>query len=75
MNPISYLSSKILTKGNIFANYLLFVDAYSKLPNFKERKHNYWGSHGQAKIFQIRFVKLDTFGWWYLEQIQTDAGT
>ena len=26
-------------------------------------------------IFLAIFVKVDKFGWWYLERIQTDAGT
>ena len=26
-------------------------------------------------IFQSIFGKVDEFGWWYLEEIQTDAGT
>ena len=25
-------------------------------------------------MFQARFGKVDEFGWWYMERIQTDAG-
>ena len=26
-------------------------------------------------MFQSKFVKIDKFGWWYLERISADAGT
>ena len=26
-------------------------------------------------MFQARFGKIDEFGWWYMEIIQTNAGT
>ena len=26
-------------------------------------------------MFQARFVKIDEFGWWDMERIQTGAGT
>ena len=29
----------------------------------------------ELDMFQARSGKVDEFGWWYLEQIQTDAGT
>ena len=34
MEIISGISSKSLTKGTTFSNYLWIVDAYSKLPDF-----------------------------------------
>ena len=38
-------------------------------------KHKYSVSHGKARHFQDILGKVDKFGWWYLDQIQTDAGT
>ena len=29
----------------------------------------------KLNIFQSRFVKIDEFGWWYLERISADAGS
>ena len=26
-------------------------------------------------MFRAIFLKVDKFGWWYMERIQTDAGT
>ena len=55
---------KSLTSDTTFSNYLLIVDAYSKIPNI----------HGKEKIiteevmdamdmFEYRFEKIDKFGW------------
>ena len=76
MDIIPSTSPKILTTDTIVSNYLLIVDAYSKIPKL----------HGMEKItteevmdkldmFQSRFGKFDQFGWWYLERISADAGT
>ena len=29
----------------------------------------------KLNMFQARFGKVDEFGWWYMELIQTDDGT
>ena len=29
----------------------------------------------KLNMFQSRFGKVDEFGWWYMERIQTEAGT
>ena len=76
MDIIPALSSKSLTKDAIFANYLLVVDVYSKLPRiYGMEKISTEEVMDKLDIFQSRFGKVDELGWWYLEQIQTDAGT
>ena len=65
-----------LTTETTFSNYLLFVDAYSKIP-----KH--YGTEiitteevmYKLDIFQARFEKIDEFGWWNLEIISEDSCT
>ena len=65
-----------MTSDTNVSNYLLIVDAYSKITKL----------HGMEKItteevmdkldmFQPRFGKIDQFGWWNLERISADAGT
>ena len=65
MNIVPSTAPKILTSDTTFSNYLLIVDAYSKIPKL----------YGMAKItteevmdklnmFQSRFGKIDQFGWW-----------
>ena len=64
------------TNDTTFYNYLLIVDAYSKVPKL----------HGMEKItteevmekldmFQSIFGIIDQFGWWDLEIISANAGT
>ena len=76
MYIITATAPKRLTSDTTFSNYLLIVDAYSKIPKL----------YGIAKIiteevmddldmFQSRFGKIDKFGWWELEIISSDAGT
>ena len=76
MDIIPSTAPKSLTSETTFSNYLLIVDAYSKIQKL----------HGIEKItteevmdkldmFQSRFGKIDQFGWWDLETISEDAGT
>ena len=76
MDIIPSTAPKILTSDTTFSNYLLIVDAYSKIP-----KH-----YGMDKIttkevmykldmFQSRSGKIELFGWWDLEIISADADT
>ena len=76
MDIIPSTAPKSLTSGATFSNYLLIVDAYSRIQKL----------HGMEKItteevmekldmFQSRFGKIDRFGWWDLERISADAGT
>ena len=76
MYIVTPTAPKILTSDTYFSNYLLIVDAYSKIPKL----------HGMDKttieevmdkldMFQSRFGKIDQFGWWDLERISADAGT
>ena len=75
MDIIPTTAAKQLTSETNFSNYILIVDAYSKISKL----------YGMEKIateevmddlgmFQSRFRKLDKFGWWYLEIISADAG-
>ena len=63
MDTISAIPSKSLTKDSNFSNFLIIVDAYSKIPNL----------YGMGDItskefiekldmFQARFLKVDEFG-------------
>ena len=69
----SHISQKF-NKRHYFYNYLLNLDAYSKIPklygmeNITNKKVMY-----KLYMFQSRFVKLDEFGWFYMERIQTYA--
>ena len=76
MDIIPSTAPKRLTSDTTFSNYLLFVDAYSKIPKL----------YGMEKIiteevmdkldmFQSGFGKIHPFGWWDLERILADAGT
>ena len=59
-----------------FKNYLLIVDAYSKIPKLYGMK-NITTEEVMDKLdmFQSRFGKIDQFGWWDLKRISADAGT
>ena len=67
---------KSLTNDTTVPNYLLIVDAYSKIPNFYGME-NITTAEVMDKLdmFQFRFRKIDQFGWWDLEIISADAGT
>ena len=74
MYIISSTSSKILTKDNTFANHLLIVDAYSKIPKLYGMENiTIEKVMEKLDLFQSRFGKVDEFGWQDMERIQTDA--
>ena len=76
MDVIPSTAPKSLTNDTNFKNYLLIIDAYSKIPRL-------YGTENitTAKVldildmFQSRFGKIDQFGWWDLEIISADART
>ena len=74
MDIIPPTAPKSLTSDTTFSNYLLIIDAYSKIPKL----------YGMEKIlteelmdnldmFQSIFGKIDEFGWWDLERLSADA--
>ena len=76
MDIIPSTTPKSLTSDTTFSNYLLIVDAYSKIPKF----------YGMEKIaieevmdkldmFRSIFGKIDQLGWWDLVIISSDGGT
>ena len=76
MDVIPATSPKILTNDTNLKNYLLIVDAYSKLPKLYGME-NITTEEVLEKLdmFQSRFGKIDQSGWWDLERISADAGT
>ena len=76
MDIISAIPSKSLTKETTFSNYLLIVDAYSNIPKLYGME-NITTEEVMDKLymFQEISVKVNEFGWWYMEIILTDAGT
>ena len=71
-----YSTQKSITNDTNFQNYLLIVDAYSKIPKMYGME-NITTAEVMDKLdmFQSRFSKIDQFGWWDLERISADAGT
>ena len=76
MDIIPSTAPKSLTSDTTFSNYLLIVDAYSKIPKLYVME-NIIPAEVMEKLdmFQSRFGKIDQFGWWDLERISADAGT
>ena len=76
MDIILAISSKSVTKDTNFANYLLILADYSKIPKLY-RMENIKTEEVMDKLdtFQAIFGKVDEFDWWDMEIIQTDAGT
>ena len=76
MDVIPSTSPKSLTNDTNFKNYLLIVDAYTKIPKLYGME-NITTAEVMDKLdmFQSRFGKIDQFGWWDLERILADAGT
>ena len=76
MDVIPSTSPKSLTNDTNFKNYLLIVDAYSKIPKFYGMENITTAEVlDKLDMFQSRFGKIDQFGWWDLERISADAGT
>ena len=74
MYIIPEIYSKSLTKDTTFSNYFLTVDAYSKI-QILYGMENITNEEvmDSLDMFQTIFGKVDEFGWWYMEIIQTDA--
>ena len=76
MDIIPSKAPKSLTNDTNFQNYLLIVDAYSKIPKLYGME-NITTAEVMEKLdmFQFRFGEIDQFGWWDLERISADACT
>ena len=69
-------SPKILTNETTFSNYLLTVDAYSKIPKLDGMEIiTTEDVMDKLDMFHGVFVKVDEFGWWDLEIISAYSGT
>ena len=76
MDIIPSTESKSLTSDTTFSNYLLIVDAYSKIPKlYGMEKITIEEFMDKMDMFQSRSVKIDEFGWWDLEIISEDVCT
>ena len=76
MDIIPSTAPKSLTNDTNFKNYLLIVDAYSKIPTLYGMENITTTEVMEIlEMFQSRFGKIDQFGWWDLERISEDAGT
>ena len=76
MDIIPSTAPKSLTSDTTFSNYLLIVDAYSKIPKlYGMEKITTEEVMENLDMFQSRFGEIDQFGWWDLEIISVDAGT
>ena len=76
MDRIPSTAHKSLTSETIFSNYLLIVDAYSKIPKlYGMEKITTEEVMDKLDMFQSRFGKINEFGWLDLEIISVDAGT
>ena len=76
MDIIPSTAPQSLTNDTTFSNYLLIVDAYSKIPKLYGM-YNITTAEVMDKLdmFQSRFGKIDQFDWWDLDRISSDAGT
>ena len=64
MDIIPSTAPKILTSDTTFSNYLLIVDAYSKIPKlYGVEKITTEEVVDKLDMFQSRFGKIDQFGW------------
>ena len=72
---ISHISEK-LNKRHYFSNHLLTVDAYYKLPRLYGME-NITTEEVMRKLdmFKEIFGKVDEFGRWDMERVQTDSVT
>ena len=76
MGIIPPTAPKSLRSDTTFSNYLLIVDAYSKISKiYGMEKITTEEVMENMDIFQSRFVKIDEFGWWDLDRISADAGS
>ena len=76
MDIVPSTSPKSLTSDTIISNYILIVDAYSKIPKLYDmEKITTEEVMDKLDMFQSRFWKMEKFGLWDLERISADAGT
>ena len=76
MDIIPSTAPKSITNDTNFKNYLLIVDAYSKIPKLYGMENITTAEIlDKLDMFQSRFGKMDQFDWWDLEIISADAGT
>ena len=76
MDIVPSTAPKSLKSGTTFSNYLLIVDAYSKIQKlYGMEKITKEEVMDKLDMFQSIFGKIDQFGWWDLEIISSDAGT
>ena len=67
MNIIPSIAPKILTTDTTFSNYLLTVDAYSKiLKLYGMEQITTEEVMDKLDMFQSRPGRIDEFGWWDL---------
>ena len=67
MDIIPSTAPKSLTSDTTFSNYLLIVDAYSKIPKLYGMENITTEEViDKLDMFQSRFVQIDQFGWWDL---------
>ena len=65
-----------MTSDTTVSNYLLIVDACSKIPKrYGMEKITTEEVIDKLDMPQYRSGKIDEFGWWDLEIISEDAGT
>ena len=65
MNIITSTAPKSLISDTTFSNYLIIVDAYSKIPKlYGMEKIATEDVMDKLDIFLFRFGKIDKFGWW-----------
>ena len=76
MDIVPSTTPKSLTSDTTFSNYLLIVDAYSKIPKkYGMEKITTEEVMENLDMFQSIYEKIDEFGWWDLERISADADT
>ena len=71
MNIIPSTAPTFLTINTHFSNYLLIVDAYSKIPKLYDmEKITIEKVMDKLDMFKSRFGKIYEFGWWELDTCQ-----
>ena len=74
MDIIPSTAPNVLTNYTIFSNYILIVDAYSKIPKlYSMDKISIEEVMDKPDMSQSRFGKIVEFGWWDLKRISADA--
>ena len=76
MDILPSTAPMFLFRDKIFSNYLLIVDAYSKIPKlYGMEEFSTEKVMDKLDMFKSRFGKIDKFVWWYLERISVDDGS